>query len=347
MTVEASDGELPAQSTFSIEVTDAVERSRDGEGNEYVVGTAGDDEIDGGDGNDTLEGGFGADMLSGGAGADIFAGTLAEFDRDTIEDFSGEDVLSVQGASLPFDGLDLLAEPVRLVIEDGNGGSATVSLGEDLQGGGFMLSRTAEGTTEIRYVDDLVSLNEGERVADADINGIANADYLSGDNSSSFTVTLQASGAAFQNILGSYEIAEGGTISAVQVIAYDTSIVGNSVTVEDVDAGSTLGFFLIQDGASRFAKSDLTDLAIDSSSGTAVLTSGGSALDAKIFVSHDPSLNVDAQQHVLSGAADDGSGSLRLGFEDLERQAGAPSDDDFQDVVFQVEAIQPVDAIGI
>jgi len=46
------------------------------------------------------------------------------------------------------------------------------------------------------------------------------------------------------------------------------------------------------------------------------------------LISHDAASNVDAQAHVLSGVAADGSGAIRLGLENLSR-TGRTSDNDF------------------
>ena len=60
-------------------------------------GGRGDDILDGGDGDDTLFGGVGTNTLTGGAGADTFVYDMSQAGYDTIEDFSSEDVLDIQG----------------------------------------------------------------------------------------------------------------------------------------------------------------------------------------------------------------------------------------------------------
>ena len=60
--------------------------------------------------------------------------------------------------------------------------------------------------------------------------------------------------------------------------------------------------------------------------------------------SADAAQNIDKQLHALSGASDTVAGALEVGFEDLTR-TGTNSDNDFQDVVFTVEAIDPTPAV--
>jgi hypothetical protein len=71
-------------------------------------------------------------------------------------------------------------------------------------------------------------------------------------------------------------------------------------------------------------------------SALALANNGTAVSGATIFVSHDAASNIDGAQHVLSGVSADGTGSIRIGFEDQLRSA---SDDDFQDVVMLVHAV--------
>ncbi len=72
-----------------------------GDGGDILLGGIGNDKLFGGDGDDFLFGGLGKDTLTGGAGRDVFVfedvseSTLLL--RDTILDFSSEDVLDLSG----------------------------------------------------------------------------------------------------------------------------------------------------------------------------------------------------------------------------------------------------------
>ncbi|MBV7257755.1 DUF4114 domain-containing protein [Pacificimonas sp. WHA3] len=321
-------------------------------GNDTIIGTDDDDDIDGGAGNDTLRGGLGNDRYTVTQGDDRVVGTMEELVGDTIIDFGPGDSLFVMGQDLSRDKVQLRRGGAGLELGfDANGDGVFNTVTESpltvistlLTGGDVMLSRV-EGGSDVRYVAFLPTLGEGARVDAGSINGIANEAYLAGDNRGNFTVTLQESDAGFDNSLGVYEVRGDGTIADVRIISRNVKDdAGEVLTIGNVDVGSRLGFFLVQDGANMLPSAlDLDALGIDVSGGSAVLTAAGSAVaGATIFLSHDASLNADGQRHVLSGVDDDDTGALRVGFEDLFR-VGATSDDDFQDVVFRVEAVAAV-----
>jgi hypothetical protein len=172
---------------------------------------------------------------------------------------------------------------------------------------------------------------------------------LSSSTSSRFKVTLQESdaGAAFENSLGVYEVRSDGRIADVRLLTENVKL-GGTFLVENIDDGSTLGFFIVQDGARLTSASalDVAGVGIDVLGGTAMLTQGGDIVDgATLFLSHDASLNVDGAQHALSGVKIGASVSLQIGFEDQIRDE-VSSDEDFQDVVFTVEALPPMDIIA-
>ena len=72
-----------------------------GAGNDTLIGGAGIDTLIGGSGNDTLVGGIGNDILAGGTGTDTLIwnsgdeGTIGSPAIDTIQDFSGDDILNL------------------------------------------------------------------------------------------------------------------------------------------------------------------------------------------------------------------------------------------------------------
>ena len=353
------------QQTRIVVGSDAADTLVGGESRDEVTGGAGADEIsarggddlvDGGEGNDSIRGeagddvlmgGAGADSLVGGEGADTFAGTLAELQGDRIIDMTPEDQMAIVDAQLFGDDFSVTRAGGAMVL-----GTADVpelvTFAGDLTGFGFIASEQAGGGTTISLVRELAPLAEGEAVDAAAINGVASEAYLSSATSDRFEVTLQPvdAGADFDNSLGVYEVRADGSIADVRLLA-DNVKDGGTFEVTDVDEGSSLGFFLVQDGAA-LAQAGALDgaLGIDTSSGTAVLMEDGAVVDgATIFVSHNPELNVDGAQHVLSGVSEDGANALRIGFEDLLRGDSAASDEDFQDVVFQVEALPPEPAV--
>jgi alkaline phosphatase len=207
--------------------------------------------------------------------------------------------------------------------------------------------------TVLKFVTGEQELAEGARVADADVNGIAFEEFLSGTGQSNIVINLDSGkiGAAFDNILGIYEVDGNGVVSDAQII-FDSTLnpSGTSFTLEngEIEAGSKLGFFLIQNGASQFADLSMEDTLVfvdgtdgspaDADDGNFVLHVNGAALEgATIFHSLDAGLNPDGAQHVLSGAL--GGNSLQLGFEDL-----IGGDNDFQDVVLNVQHDYLLDA---
>ena len=301
-----------------------------------IIGLSGKDILFGDRGDDVVRPGLGDDNVNLGEGADRVIGTLEELGGDQIVDFDEEDSILVEGTvirSIDVSGGETGFYTFRIGTRE-----AVIGIG-NAPGSELIFAGQLTGDTTITGEFLLPSLNEGSSVSPGFINGVAAPLYLSGDTASAFTVTLQpaSAGADFRNSLGVYEVRADGTIADVRLLADDVTT-GGTFTVEDVDLGSTLGFFIIQDGAGLTAGGTL-GIAIEN--GTAILTEDGAAVaGATIFLSHDDSLNADGARHVLSGAAGDGSGSLQLAFEDMTR-SGNGSDDDFQDVVFQVEALPP------
>ena len=279
-----------------------------------------------------IRGGMGSDTFSGGQSSERYVATLPELDGDSISVFAEGDSLTIEGASIFGGGVSV--DGIRYSVSAGDS-SAAFDL-SSATGREVLFSGQATGSTSVTTVERIASLSEGARVLDDTINGIANARFLSGETSSTFKVTILAAdaGADFSNSLGIYEVRSDGSIADV-ILLQDNVSLGGEVLIDGIDAGSQLGFFVLQNGAGRITG---TDLSIDISTGTAVLLQDGGAIDAPVFLSHDASLNVDGMEHVLSGGGDAVT-SLRLGFEDLIRTEG--SDDDFQDVVFTVEAVDP------
>ncbi len=315
-------------------------------GDDTLIGSAAADRLNGGDGNDTIQGGGGADILTGGAGADLFRGTLNDLAEDTITDFDSLDRLEITAAFT----VDETAGAETLTLTTADDMTFILNLAGDYAGSGFLGTGQATGTTTITQIGDLIALAEGTAVAATSINGIALDSFLSSETSDSFVVRLQPAdaAAAFDNSLGVYEVRADGSIADVRLLTGNVKD-GGTFDVTDLDDGSSLGFFIIQDGANVLTAAQLAsdNFGISTTGGSAILTVDGALLTtATIFLSHDSNLNADVSEHVVSGAASDGSGDLRIAFEDLLRTDGT-SDNDFQDVVFQVEALLPMDAAVI
>ena len=274
---------------------------------------------------------------------ETIAGTPAQLDGDTFNAVTVGDTFEIDGDfvdDFAFDG----AASVMSV-----GGSEINLADSDLEGTTLVgvAARDGEGaTTALRFVVDEQPLAEGARVDDDDINGVAFEAFVTGTGQSDIVINLDGTkiGAAFDNMLGLYEVDAGGNISDTQVI-FDSTLDPDtsSFTLDNADiaAGAKLGFFMIQDGASRFPDLSAEDTfefvtADDGSAGTVedgdlVLVVNGEVLDgATLFHSINPGLNPDGAQHVLSGAL--GPDSLQFGFEDL-----IGGDNDFQDVVLNVQ----------
>ncbi len=77
------------------------ENIKTGDGQDYIVGTAGDNVIQAGAGNDTLIGGDGNDTLTGGLGTDVFRFNTLSKDVDIITDFSWRqgDVIQIDAST--------------------------------------------------------------------------------------------------------------------------------------------------------------------------------------------------------------------------------------------------------
>jgi len=196
--------------------------------------------------------------------------------------------------------------------------------------------------TAIYFETYITPLAQGRALSDAQINGIETDLYLRGSSVvSEFDITLaNVDAASRSDTLGVYEYDEDGNISDVRVVAKSLGTVEDAIRVSDVDAGKGLGFFIIQDGYAALSNAvlDSNTLTLESAGGALRLSVSGRMLDdAKIFVSHDASLNLDGMEHVVSGLDAQGN-VLRIGFE-TERRDGDASDDDFEDVVLDIDAI--------
>lgn len=223
----------------------------------------------------------------------------------------------------------------------------TLSLGDGTLECGLMVVVREQGSVlsaeGILSAGDLVE-GQGSTELVARLGLSAFQHYLSGDNSSAFRISLDTGGAeaGYHNTLGAYVLDAAGDMVRVSLIAADASAASGPVLIDGLAAGETLHFFLVQNGAVYFDEDSTVSL-IEHEGQLAVTRDGERVEDAVTFFSHDDAANPDGQSHVLGGLVDRQSNALRIGFEDLLRAGG--SDEDFQDVLFTVEAHPPADLL--
>lgn len=179
------------------------------------------------------------------------------------------------------------------------------------------------------------------------------------------TVTFTGESAGYQNALGMYRIAADGTITGVDIIFANASLVGSggslvagqsSVGV-NLEAGDRLGFFVVpngyaqrnmaklladEGGSFKFVNRDGTPANVDGGGEVFLVHIGKNGKETLISSQYGNSvfhsleganggLNGDHISHVV-GEVDVASGTVRIGFEDLWRGG----DRDFDDSVFEV-----------
>jgi hypothetical protein len=337
--ITATDqGGLHTTSTITLAVQDVAETFGGSTGSDTITGDAGNNVIDAGAGDDIVNGGLGIDTITLGAGADTVRSLLNELLGDTITDFGREDRILIQSTDFHRSDFTVSGSGATTALNFGGG---ALHLTAGLSGGDIMVAHSGNDTI-VTFQSYLAALSENMSVSGSAINGIVNQAYLSGDTSTAFTVDVEAmGGASFHNTIGVYEVDSAtGQISDVHIIAADAKNAGSAISVTGVDAGHQLGFFLVQNGASTLGSAlSSTNLSIISQNGHLALANNGTAISgATTFFSTSAAANVDGMQHVLSGVASDGSGTIRIGFEDMLR-SGGKSDDDFQDVVLHVTAV--------
>jgi len=256
------------------------------------------------------------------SGITEFLGDANSFDGDEIFNFGRGDRLVFEGEYFNPDDIQYNAASGDLTI-GGGGADASMKVYGSFADAGFLLTQMG-GDTTIELVQNIANLREGGKLAGGAINGVISQEYLSGENSDSFTITIDAATASlFGNSFGVYEITPTGQMVDVLVLAQNANN-GGSFTITDVDAANELGFFIIQNGVGLGDGTlGSSDLELQDLNGTVRLYDGSL-------------LNPDSAQHVASGLARDGSSALVIGFED--RMRNGASDDDFQDVAFRVEA---------
>lgn len=328
--VRATDaGGLSVDKTLTITVNDLIET---------ITGTTG---------SDNLTTGAGGDQIVLGGGSDTLRGPLENFFGDSVDDFGSDDEIIFEGSQVERGNITVTQGSAILAIDSDGDGSANgqFTLTGDFTGGDFMaLSEGAD--THITFETFLPLLREGQAVDPASVNGIINQEFLKGDGSTDFQVTLRDMGfAGYNNVVGVYEIDASGNIVDTRILFENANANKSAVTgITDVEAGHKLGFFIVQNAASwagTLAQSDV--LSFINGSGAAGNVSDGSALslavngvtvDEMVFHSFAADMNSDGVQHALSGV-DVGGEAITIGFEDLT----GGGDRDYEDVVFRVETV--------
>lgn len=283
-----------------------------------------------------------------GGGSDILRGLLENFFGDRVEDFGSDDAIIFEGSQVERSNITVTQGSAILAIDSDSNGTddGQFTLSGDFSGGDFMA--LIEGAdTHITFEAFLPLLREGQAVNPALVNGIINQEFLKGDGSTDFQVTLRDMGyAGYNNVVGVYEIDASGNIVDTRVLFENANANKSAVTgITDVEAGHKLGFFTVQNAASwagTLAQSDVLSFINGSSGATGNVFDGralslavnGVTVDEMVFHSFSADMNSDGLQHALSGV-DVGGEAITIGFEDLT----GGGDRDYEDVVFRVEPI--------
>jgi hypothetical protein len=289
-----------------------------------------------------------------GGGEDIVRGPLESFFDDMIEDFGLDDMLLFEDSRITRDAIDVtFGSAVFDVDGDGDGNvDGSFTLEGDFSSGDFMAVIDSSDTA-VTFETFLPMLQEGQAVNPGLVNGILNQEFLRGDGSTDFQVTLRDLGfAGYDNVVGVYEINTSGSIVDARILFTNANADKSAVaTVTDVEAGHNLGFFIVQDAADwavTLATGDALSF-INSTGAAANISDGadisiavdGAAVDEMVFHSFAETMNSDGMQHSLSGV-EVGGKAISVGFEDLT----GGGDRDYEDVVFRVEQIDDIFAFA-
>ena len=282
-----------------------------------------------------------------GGRADVVRGPVENFFDDVIKDFGLDDTMVFEGRELARSAIDVTFSSKILAVDtDGDGSSnGQFTLEGDYSDGDFM-AVTVHGDTLITFENFLPVLREGQAVDHNLVSGIINQNFLRGDGTTDFQVTLRDLGfAGYDNVLGAYEIDATGNIVDTRILFENANADKSaSVLIEDVENGHNIGFFIVQDAADWAATLDSSDtlIFVNSSGDTANVSDGanislavnGALVNEMVFHSFDERMNTDDLQHALSGV-EVGGEAITIGFEDLT----GGGDRDYEDVAFRVDLI--------
>jgi Ca2+-binding RTX toxin-like protein len=237
---------------------------------------------------------------------------------------------------------DLIISGNQVRLASAGANSTPLTLQGDFTNGKFFLLKSADGSGfELFFQKNLadVALVEGVAVSEAEVNGAPHPASLTGDGSRKFQLTLSDKATASDdNALGVYEVDANGNIVDARILFASVKASANgTITIDGVEAGNKLGFFIVQGGvgagAARFADTSGGSAQISDGSNLR-LTVGTAPVTKGVFHAYDKGLNFDGLTHARSGADPSGHG-VRVAFEDLS----SGGDRDFQDVVFRVDVV--------
>ncbi len=283
----------------------------------------------GGGAGSTIDATLVPEIHEAGNGATLVRGTPTNLLGDTVRNFGTDDTIRFTQDIKAFAQIAIANGLVTVV----GGAPTALTLQGDFSGGRFFGIGTADKQgMDLFFAKTLEksAFVEGRAVDAANVNGGPHLSGLTGDGTREFVVTLDSAAKAdFRNALGVYEVRPDGTIADVRLLFSDVSANPTaSITVGGVDAGSKLGFFIVQN-ASPGAGAALSF--VDGGAAGMRLHANGADTGATVFHSFSSAFNPGGQVHARSGADPDGTGFL-VAFEDK-----AGGDRDFQDVVFHVD----------
>ncbi|UAB88259.1 DUF4114 domain-containing protein [Ruegeria sp. SCSIO 43209] len=277
-------------------------------------------------------------------GEETVRGNAEELDGDSLRNFDTSDKLVVENSA--FSRKDVLVTFGSAILDidsDQDGDFDTrVTLEGNYSDGDFMAVAFEDDTT-ITFENLLPELAEGKAVDPSFVNGVINQLFLTSNGGTQFEIDIVDLGfAGYDNVVGLYEIDEAGTLINARVLFDNANDPGeDAILVEGIDAGNTLGFFIVQDGADWLAGLGEADEFnfVNSAGAVATLDDGadiflainGTTTDQIVYHSYDADMNRDGVQHSLSGVAPGGE-SIILGFEDLT----GGGDQDYEDVVLEI-----------
>ena len=233
-------------------------------------------------------------------------GDLATLDGDIISGFDASKNLFLTASEISRDQINVVQGSAILHFDTNSDGNTDniVTLEGDFSDGDFM-SVVDQGNTFITFETFLPELSEGQAVDGGDINGINNQKFLTGDGLTDFQVTLRDMGfAGYDNVLGAYEVDGAGQIVDARLLIDNVNADKTAqALVENVEAGHSVGFFIVQDAAEWAATLGPGDVlsfvngdgapANVSDGDTVRLAVNGTAVDETVFHSYNVGLDVD------------------------------------------------------
>ncbi|MGB0903788.1 MAG: 5'-nucleotidase C-terminal domain-containing protein, partial [Mangrovicoccus sp.] len=218
------------------------------EENLIIRGSDGDDTITLGRGDNLVRTGLGQDRVKFGEGQNKVKGKLEELDGDTIENFDDGDELVLENTLVGRGNMSIRQGSAIIDIDqDGDGAiDATVTIEGDfhdangnLKDGDFMAVKNGTDT-DVSFEKFLPMLQDRAQLSDDMVNGINNQDFLNGDGSTDFRLTMVDLGyARFDSAVGSYAIdIATGEISDVQIhFSNQNTDAGLTSNIIDLGAG--------------------------------------------------------------------------------------------------------------